>query len=162
MLKRVMVSMAMMLLLATVVDVSSASARLPGPPRNPPTPGLAPPIALLIAWILEGAIVYGYARLRKKAARPLIIAIIIANPITVTLLYMFVVVVWMEPIPPIVWRRTLMAELLIWLLEAGFLKVFPRTQLSWKEAIALSFVTNLASFSAGVLVNSLIPPVVMP
>lgn len=131
--------------LLSLLPASAASAWADGLPRNPvlgPTDVCLP--AILLAILVEGAVLLVLGRLAKKPVRSLLVACAPANAITVTALALAVQTGLVASIPAVV-----VAELLVWLVEAVFLVRWPGTQLAWKDGLLFSLAANVASLLAG-------------
>jgi hypothetical protein len=102
-------------------------------------------LSLTIA--IEGIIIAIYALLRRRSLVKLLVSVLLANLATQFLLWVVLSLLLGNYLPVL-----LITELLIWLLESIILRVFPGNGLSWKEALLLSLVMNLASFGIGWLI----------
>ena len=100
--------------------------------------------SLPVTIVIEGLVVFGFARWRKKPAGRLVLASVLANVATQTLLWLALNLFAGHYLATL-----LVAEALIWPAEAGALYYFPGTRLDWKEALLLSLGMNLASFGLG-------------
>jgi len=99
---------------------------------------------LLLSILIEGAILVGYGRWRKRPAGRLALALIAANVLTQMLLWTAL------GLNPGHYLPTLFsAEVVIWLIEGVILYVFPGAQLGPTEALLLSLVMNIVSFGIG-------------
>ncbi len=113
--------------------------------------------ALFLAAVVEGIIVLVGARMREKPAGKLLLACTLVNCLTVTALALATTFAGTVIGSTVGWIAFLViAELLIGLFEASFLRRFPGTQLSWKEALSFSGAMNLASLLAGFGVVALV------
>ncbi len=152
-----------------LVNLFSA-ASLDAVPRNPiapPDPVMGPEFlclpVLVFTVLTEGIIVLIGARLRRKPGRRLLLASALANCITVTALTVYLALIASiagsaaEAIALLV-----AAELAIWLFEAFFLRRYPGTQVSWKEALSFSAAMNLGSLAAGYGALLLLPVLLRP
>jgi hypothetical protein len=99
---------------------------------------------LLITILVEGVIVAGYARWRKRPVFPLLLTTTLANAITQSLLW---------AVLSLFFRQYLLAlaaaEILIWMVESIWLYSIPANLLGLREALILSLGMNLASFVIG-------------
>jgi hypothetical protein len=99
---------------------------------------------LFITILIEGIIVIVYARWRAKPVVRLILASVLANLLTQSLLLM---ALYLFPTHYMVTIFT--AEGLIWLMESAIFYYFPGTRIVLIEALLLSLVINLSSFGIG-------------
>ncbi len=102
-------------------------------------------IASLLATILiEGLIVLAYALWKSKPAARLLLAGLLANLLTQSLLWVVLNFFFTRYL-----QALLISEFLIWWLESLVLRFFPGSRLGWSQAIGLSLAMNLASFVIG-------------
>ena len=99
---------------------------------------------LCVTVFLEGLIVLGYCRWRRKPLRPILVSSVLANIITQSLLWVALNLAFRQYIPAL-----LVSELLIWFMEGFLLHFIPRNQLNINEALLLSLGMNLTSFALG-------------
>ncbi len=103
-------------------------------------------LPLIITIILEGAFISVYAVKRKKPIKQLLVSDILINILTQFLLWGMLTKFPDHYVPVL-----LGAEAGIFLLEGGLLYLYPYNRLRLVEALLLSFVLNLISFSFGLL-----------
>ena len=99
---------------------------------------------LAITIIIEGAVVTAYAIWRKKPLYHLLFSSICANLLTQVFLWAVLSI-----FPQAYLISLIIAEFCIWGIEAMILYLYRPNQLTLREAILLSLVMNLASFSIG-------------
>jgi hypothetical protein len=99
---------------------------------------------LAITIFVESAVVASYALWRKKPLFYLLISSICANLLTQVFLW---TVLYLFPQAYLITLFT--AEICIWGIEAFILYIYRQNQLTVREAMLLSLVMNLASFSIG-------------
>src|SRR5512138_415422 len=148
MLRRLIIAFALALLLS-LIAASSAAAEARDLPHNPvigPTDLCLP--AILIAVVTEGAALYVLARVRGKPTRPLLLACALVNVVTVTALAIATSSALLSSLTTLI-----TAEIVICLLEAAFLLLFPGTSLTWKEGLVFSTVMNATSLLAGLAIT---------
>ncbi len=100
--------------------------------------------SLLVTIVMEGVIVVAYALWKQKPTWRILIASVLANVLTQSMLWAVLNLFFAYYLTVL-----LISEILIWLIESVFLRFFPGTKLGWKEAFLLSLGMNLASFSIG-------------
>ena len=100
--------------------------------------------SLFFTILVEGMIVLGYARLRKKPAGRLLLVSVFANGVTQSILW-FVLNFFLGHYL----TALFITEIFIWLIESLILSIWPGSRLTWREAWLLSLVMNLASFGPG-------------
>ncbi|MBN1427430.1 MAG: hypothetical protein JXB07_03535 [Anaerolineae bacterium] len=101
-------------------------------------------ITLLLTVVIESAVVITYTFCHKQPAAKLLLNCFIANLTTQSMLWL------MLSLFPDHYLETLLAtEAHIWLIEGIMLKLLSDNQLSWQEAVSLSFGMNLTSFGVG-------------
>ncbi len=100
--------------------------------------------------LTEGIVVLVLARLRKKPAPRVILACALGNCVTVAALTAYVIFT-ASFIQSLIAMMALLvaAEPAVWLSEAFFLRHYPGTRVSWKEALSFSAAMNLGSLAAG-------------
>jgi hypothetical protein len=119
-------------------------------------------LALLLTMAIEGLVVVLYASLRGRSRLTLLTLVTLVNLISQPLLWILLVVADQLGSPPTYkpiaslmpqapWAMVVLAEIVVWLLEAVLLYLMQRKTLSFKEALALSAILNAASFGAGLL-----------
>ncbi len=101
-------------------------------------------LPLLATIIIEGLIVFGYARRFNKPVISLLLTSVIANLFTQPLLWIGLNIFFDEYLTVL-----LIAELLIWLIESVLLFVWRLNRLGIREAFLLSLAMNLVSFGVG-------------
>ena len=100
--------------------------------------------SLLFTILVEGLVVLGYAAWQKKPAGRLLLASVIMNVGTQSILWLA-----LNLFTGYYLATLAVAEPLIWLIESACLVGFPGTRLTWKESIWLSLIMNLASLGLG-------------
>ena len=100
--------------------------------------------SLLFTLFVEGLVVLGYAAWRKKPAGRLLLASVVMNIGTQSMLWLA-----LNLFPDHYLATLVVAEPVIWLVESACLYGFPGTRLAWQEAALLSLAMNLASFGLG-------------
>ncbi len=100
--------------------------------------------SLLITIVIEGLIVVAYALWKQKPTWRILIASVLANVLTQSMLWVVLNLFFAYYLTVL-----LISEILIWLIESVFLRFFPGTRLGWKESILLSLAMNLSSFGLG-------------
>jgi hypothetical protein len=100
--------------------------------------------ALLITIAVEGTIASGYSLWRKKPVGFILLSCTLANLVTQAFLWIALNVFFWHYIVTL-W----IAEILIWLFECACLFGFRFNRLNFREALGLSFILNLASFTLG-------------
>jgi hypothetical protein len=100
--------------------------------------------SLLATIVIEAAIVLAYALWKKRPAGRLLLTSILANLLTQSMLWIVLNFFYARYLTAL-----FISEFFVWLIESAILRYFPGNQLKWREAILLSFVMNLASFSFG-------------
>lgn len=101
-------------------------------------------LTLLVTILIEGIVVCGFALWQKKPIGHILLASIIGNILTQSMLWGVLKLFPYNYLPTL-----LSMEFFIWLIESAILRYFPVTQLNWREALALSLGMNLASFGIG-------------
>ena len=101
-------------------------------------------VTLLITIIVEGLIVLGYSNWQKKPAPSILYTSLIANLITQSFLW-----VVLSPFFQNYLIALVIAEILIWLIESAMLYYVRANRLRIMEAILLSLLMNVASFTLG-------------
>jgi hypothetical protein len=99
---------------------------------------------LTITIIIECSVVAAYAIWRKKPLYHLLFSCICANLLTQVFLW-----VVLSLFPQAYLITLFIAEICIWGLEAFILYLYRYNQLTLREAMLISLVMNLASFSIG-------------
>jgi hypothetical protein len=99
---------------------------------------------LLITIFVEGLVVIGYSLWRKKPIKPVLFTSICGNLITQSFLWIGLNLFFRNYLVTL-----LGAEILIWVIESGFLYSIPANHLDLKEAILLSLGMNATSFAIG-------------
>ncbi len=100
--------------------------------------------SLLITISVEGVIALAYASWKTKPAGRILLASILANAVTQSLLWVVLNLYAAHYLTAL-----FTSEIVIWLIESAFLRLFPGNRLAWKEAVLLSLAMNLASFGLG-------------
>jgi hypothetical protein len=100
--------------------------------------------SLTFTILIEGIIVSGYSLWQKKPLARILLASVIVNFLTQSMLWGV-----LNLFPDHYLITLFTAEVFIWLIESVFLVFFPGTQLDWREASLLSFGMNMASFGIG-------------
>ncbi len=103
-------------------------------------------LSVPLTFIIECLLVLLYARRRAHPSAVLLTGVLLANLLTQPVLLLFVV---FRADLAFLW--IVIAELGIWLVEAGVLHFTQRKTLSFKEALALSLLLNAVSFGLGLL-----------
>ncbi len=103
-------------------------------------------LSVPLTFLIEGLLVLLYARQRAHPPVALLTGVLLANLLTQPVLLLFVV---FRADLAFLW--IVIAELGIWLVEAGVLHFTQRKTLSFKEALALSLLLNAVSFGLGLL-----------
>ncbi len=102
-------------------------------------------IASLLATIfIEGLVVLSYAFWKHKPAARLLLASLLANLLTQSILWVVLNLFFAHYLIALI-----ISEVCIWWMESGILRFFPASRLNWQEAILLSLGMNLASFAIG-------------
>jgi hypothetical protein len=101
-------------------------------------------ITLFITIIIESVLVIGYSHWGKKPVKPILFTSICGNLITQSLLWTVLSLFYQNYL-----LTLLIAEILIWFIEAALLYAIPVNQLRFKEAILLSLGMNALSFAVG-------------
>lgn len=99
---------------------------------------------LTITILTEGVICLLYSVWRKKPVQPILFTSLLGNIITQSLLWAALTLFFHHYIATL-----LIAEILIWLIEAVFLYYLQLNQLSIRESAFLSLIMNLSSFGIG-------------
>jgi hypothetical protein len=99
---------------------------------------------LWITIVVEGVVVLLYSAVQKKPAGRLLIASIIANMLTQSLLWAILQVFFNHYLIAL-----FMMEVLIWLVESLLLFHLSKGQMYLKSAMIVSLLMNLASFGIG-------------
>jgi hypothetical protein len=99
---------------------------------------------LLITIILEGAVVIGYSRWKKKPVRPIFFTSVCGNLVTQSLLWIGLNLFVRNYLVTL-----LIAEILICAIEGLMLYSIRSNHLNPKEAVFLSLGMNVASFMLG-------------
>ncbi len=100
--------------------------------------------SLVITIVIEGAIVLAYAFWKRKPAGRILLASLLANILTQSMLWVVLNLFFDH------YRIALLtSEVCIVWIEGAFLRLFPDTRLTWKESIVLSLAMNVSSFSIG-------------
>ena len=99
---------------------------------------------LAITILVESAVVAAYASWRQKPLKHLLASSLCANLFTQSFLWAS-----LQLFPDHYLATLFIAEICIWGMEALFLYFYPYNRLKLHEAIVLSLVMNLASFSIG-------------
>ena len=100
--------------------------------------------SLLFTLFVEGIVVLGYALWRKKPGGRLLLASVIANGATQSILWLI-----LNLFPNHYLTTLFITEIFIWLIESLIFYGWPGSQLAWREAVLLSLGMNLASFGLG-------------
>ena len=100
--------------------------------------------SLLFTIFIEGLVVFIYAVWRTKQAGDLLIASLVANLITQSMLWLALNLFARHYLVTL-----FAAEIIIWPLESLILHSFPTSRMVWKEAVLLSLGMNLVSFALG-------------
>lgn len=103
-------------------------------------------LSVPLTFLIEGLLVLFYARRRAHSPAVLLTGALLANLLTQPV-FLFLLVFRVNM--PFLW--IVIAELCIWLVEAGVLHLTQRKTLSFKEALALSLLLNVISFGLGLL-----------
>ncbi len=135
----------------TLVLIGVVATLLTANPRNS---AFGPDAVCLVVWIFtvftEGIVVLIVARLRKKPAQRVILACALSNCITVAALTACVILAASFVQTLVAMMALLVAVAPAFLLfEAFFLRHYPGTRVSWKEALSFSAAMNLGSLAAG-------------
>jgi hypothetical protein len=99
---------------------------------------------LAITIFIEGVIAFIYSRWQGKPLLPILLTSLFANLITQSILWIGLLLFFRH-----YWLVLIVLEIFIWLLESLLFYRIRVNQLTLKEAMSLSLVINLASFSAG-------------
>ena len=94
--------------------------------------------------VIEGMLCLVYSIWQKKPIRPILLTGLLGNILTQSLLWLALTLFFQH-----YFATLLMAETLIWLLEARLYHGLKWNHLSMREAIFLSCITNLSSFGLG-------------
>ena len=97
-----------------------------------------------ITILVESIVVAGYAFFRKKPVVHLLLACLVANLLTQSLLWLVLQFFFRDYLITL-----FIAEFWIWMIESAILFLYPRNGLRLREALGLSLAMNLASFTAG-------------
>lgn len=103
-------------------------------------------LSVPLTFLIEGLLVLLYARRRAHSPAVLLTGALLANLLTQPV-FLFLLVFRVNM--PFLW--IVIAELCIWLIEAGVLHFTQRKTLSFKGALALSLLLNAVSFGLGLL-----------
>lgn len=101
-------------------------------------------VSLAITILIESAVIIGYARWRKKPLMHLLLSGILANLVTQSILWIV-----LNKFSDHYLTALLVSEICIWWMEGLFLYLFPRNNLKLGEALVLSLIMNLVSFTIG-------------
>jgi hypothetical protein len=110
-------------------------------------PALIMDEGLMITLIVELVIALAYALWRKQPRTKLLTVVLMMNMVTQPVLWFAVRNLTGNSRP---WFLAI-GEIILWLVEAGILALALRKQAKFREALALSFILNLASFGIGLL-----------
>ena len=99
---------------------------------------------LTITILIEGVICLLYAVRRKKPLWPILLTSLLGNIVTQSLLWLALTLFFQHYLATL-----LIAELLIWLMEAMLHHGLRWNHLSMGEAVFLSLIMNLSSFGLG-------------
>jgi hypothetical protein len=99
---------------------------------------------LAITLLIESLIVIGYATWQKKPLRHLLFSSLCANLLTQSILW---IILNLFPHPYI--PTLFIAEICIWGMESLVLHLYRFNQLKFQEAMILSLMMNLTSFTIG-------------
>jgi len=109
--------------------------------------GMAWTRGLIITLVVELLVGTGYVFWKKRSASIILTVILLLNLITQPVLWITLSgLSGMYPVFPI-----LLAEALVWLVEAGGLYLSQRNSMRFKEALWVSFALNASSFVVGLL-----------
>ena len=100
--------------------------------------------SLPITLLIESSIAVVYGILTHRPPAHLLLSSLLGNFLTQSLLWMALLVLFEHYLIVLV-----VAEFLIWLIEGAVLYYYPWNHFSWREALGLSLVMNLASFGIG-------------
>ncbi len=100
--------------------------------------------SLLVTIVIEGVIVFVYALWKQKPIGRILLASVFANILTQSMLWVVLNLLFTHYLVVL-----FISEVFVWLIESVFLRFFPGAKLGWKEAVLLSLVMNLFSFSLG-------------
>ena len=103
-------------------------------------------LSVPLTFLIEGLLVLLYARRRAHLPAALLTGALLANLLTQPV-FLFLLVFRADW--AFLW--VVIAELCIWLVEAGVLYLAQRKTLSFKEALVLSLLLNVVSFGLGLL-----------
>lgn len=101
-------------------------------------------LTLSITILIESAVVISYCLWRSKPVQPILFTSICGNLITQSLLWVVLILFFQNYL-----LTLLIAEILIWLAESVLLYLIPPNQLRFPDAIVLSLLMNLLSFTVG-------------
>lgn len=99
---------------------------------------------LTVTIVIEGVICLLYAVRRRKPLWPILLTSLLGNIVTQSLLWVTLTLLFQHYLATL-----LIAEILIWLMEALFFHGVKWNHLSTGEAVFLSFISNLSSFGLG-------------
>jgi hypothetical protein len=102
--------------------------------------------SLAFTILIEGIVVTIYTIWFKKPLAIFLFTSFVANLLTQLFLWFFLSLFINHYLPAL-----FVAEGFIWLIESFMLKFFTANQLNWQNALWLSLVMNLVSFSLGFL-----------
>lgn len=101
-------------------------------------------LTLFITILVEGLVVIGYSLWGKKPIKPILFTSIGGNLATQSLLWVVLNLFFQNYLITL-----LTSEILIWVIESGFLCFIPANHLNLKDAIVLSLEMNAMSFAIG-------------
>jgi hypothetical protein len=99
---------------------------------------------LLFTLTVEGVVVLGYSIWRKKPLGQLLFTSVVVNLITQSFLWIVLNLFFRQYLIVLI-----VAEVIIWLIESFLLYYFPANKLRFQEALSISLLMNLASFTLG-------------
>ncbi|PWH18940.1 MAG: hypothetical protein DDG59_04735 [Anaerolineae bacterium] len=103
---------------------------------------------MLVTLACESLVSVGFALWRKKPVARLLVSSVLVNGITQPCLWVWLAILYQEYI-----RSLLLAESLILLGEAVFLKQLCAPHLRWRDACLLSLAMNGMSFGIGLTLS---------
>jgi hypothetical protein len=101
--------------------------------------------SLAVTILIEGIVVILFCTIKKKPVGSLLLASILVNLLTQSILWL-----WLGIFHPFYIPALLIAEFLIWLIESLLLQKLSSGRLDPRGAAMLSFWMNASSFSIGV------------
>jgi hypothetical protein len=130
---------------------SSGEVRIGGmPPRVPPVPTDELAIlayALVLTIIVELMTSFIYLHLRRLS-KSILLSVVVVNIISVPLLWFFLKI---APVLPVLCFTVPLGESMVFAFEAIAIYLLNRKKIGFIDSFAMSFINNVASFLAGIL-----------